>query len=229
MLSPYDDWVFGSETAVFTVRDHFKVASLDGFGLKDRPAAIGAAGAVLHYLTHHLRRDAVSLTRISFYQRQDFLALDHTTLRHLEVLEPLHHDAPRNACLYGALNRTVTPMGARRLRDWLSQPLTSVAMIQQRQEATRAFIENSSGLDSFRKQLAQVRDMERTIGRLTAGTGNGRDWRPCAWHCSSCRPSRRFCAGLARSPPPPRRARSTTRFFMKTVPRTPNRSSLSRG
>ena len=70
MLSPYDDWVFGSETAVFTVRDHFKVASLDGFGLKDRPAAIGAAGAVLHYLTHHLRRDAASLTRISFYQRR---------------------------------------------------------------------------------------------------------------------------------------------------------------
>ncbi len=175
MLSPYDDWVFGSETAVFTVRDHFKVASLDGFGLKDRPAAIGAAGAVLHYLTHHLRRDAASLTRISFYQRHDFLALDHTTLRHLEVLEPLHHDAPRNACLYGALNRTVTPMGARRLRDWLSQPLTSVSMIQQRQEAIRVFIENSSGLDLFRKQLAQVRDMERTIGRLTAGTGNGRD------------------------------------------------------
>ena len=66
-------------------------------------------------------------------------------------------------------------MGARRLRDWLSQPLTSVALIQQRQEATRLFIENSSGLDSFSKQLAQVRDMERTIGRLTAGSGNGRD------------------------------------------------------
>jgi DNA mismatch repair protein MutS len=175
MLSPYDDWVFGNETAVFTVRDHFKVASLDGFGLKDRPAAVGAAGAVLHYLTHHLRRDPASLTKIAFYQRQDFLALDHTTLRHLEVLEPLHHDAPRNACLYGALNRAVTPMGARRLRDWLSQPLTSVAMIHKRQQATRLFIENPSGLDSFRKQLAQVRDMERTIGRLTAGTGNGRD------------------------------------------------------
>src|SRR5205823_6272861 len=125
ILNGYDDWVFGPETALFTVRDHFKVASLDGFGLKDRTAAIGAAGAVLHYLTQHLRRDAASLTRISFYQRSHYLALDFTTLRHLEILEPLRQDAPRSASLYGALNRTVTPMGARRLRNWLSQPLAT--------------------------------------------------------------------------------------------------------
>src|SRR5205085_12021037 len=54
VLNGYEDWVFAAETALFTIRDHFKVASLDGFGLKDRPAAIGAAGAILHYLTQHL-------------------------------------------------------------------------------------------------------------------------------------------------------------------------------
>src|SRR4051794_35288374 len=102
-LSAYEDWVFAPETALYTVRDHFEVASLDGFGLKDRIAAIGAVGAVLHYVTQHLRRDAANLTRLSFYKRGDFLDLDYTTLRHLEVLEPLHHDAPRTACLYGAL------------------------------------------------------------------------------------------------------------------------------
>src|SRR3954466_3635159 len=94
ILNGYDDWVFAPETALFTVRDHFKVASLDGFGLKDRNAAVGAAGAILHYLVQHLRRDAASLTRLSFYQRSDFMALDFTTLRHLEILDPLHHDAP---------------------------------------------------------------------------------------------------------------------------------------
>ena len=175
ILSGYEDWTFAAETAVFTVREHFKVASLDGFGLKDRGAAIGAAGAALHYLTQHLRRDAKSLTRISFYQRNDFLALDQTTLRHLEILEPSHRDTPRNACLYGAMNRTVTPMGARRLRDWLSQPLASVEGIVQRQEAVHTFIQNSSGLDQFRAQLAEVRDLERTIGRLSSGGGNARD------------------------------------------------------
>jgi DNA mismatch repair protein MutS len=175
ILNGYDDWVFAPETALFTVREHFKVASLDGFGLKDHTAAIGAAGAVLHYLTQHLRRDVANLTRISFYQRSDYLALDFTTLRHLEILEPLHHDAPRNASLYGALNRTVTPMGARRLRDWLSQPLATVEPIRRRQEAVQILVDNAAGLEALRAQLAQVRDLERTLGRLSAGTGNARD------------------------------------------------------
>ncbi|HMJ90993.1 MAG TPA: hypothetical protein VK530_14315, partial [Candidatus Acidoferrum sp.] len=127
ILQAYDDWVFAPETALFTVREHFKVASLDGFGLKNRGAAIGAAGAVLHYLSQHLRRDLTHLTSCSFYETTQFLKLDSTTLRHLEVLDPMHKDAPRNSTLYGALHRTVTPMGARCLRDWLSQPLANVA------------------------------------------------------------------------------------------------------
>jgi DNA mismatch repair protein MutS len=175
ILNGYDDWVFGPETSVFTVRDHFKVAALDGFGLKDRAAATGAAGAVLHYLTQHLRRAATSLTRISFFQRSDFLALDFTTLRHLEVLEPLHHDAARTASLYGALNRTATPMGARRLRNWLSQPLATVAPLRLRQEAVQRLVGDAAFLESCRAQLGQVRDLERTVGRLSAGTGNARD------------------------------------------------------
>ncbi|MGD1088778.1 MAG: DNA mismatch repair protein MutS [Verrucomicrobiota bacterium] len=175
ILSGYDDWTFAPETAVFTVRDHFKVASLDGFGLKDRPAAIGAAGGALHYLTQNLRRDVKHLTRISFYHRGDFLTLDYTTLRHLEILEPLRHDAPRTASLYGALNRTVTPMGARRLRQWLSQPLAAVEPIVKRQDAVQTCIENPLGLDAFRQQLVNVRDLERTIGRLSSGSGNARD------------------------------------------------------
>jgi len=175
ILSGYDDWTFAPETALYTVRDHFKVASLDGFGLKDRNAAIGAAGGALHYLAQNLRRDVKHLTRLSFYLRTDYLALDYTTLRHLEILEPLHHDAPRNSSLYGALNKTVTPMGARLLRSWLSQPLAAVEAIRGRQEAVQTFIENSSGLDSFRFQLTNVRDLERTLGRLSSGSGNARD------------------------------------------------------
>src|SRR5476651_2363220 len=175
ILSGYDDWTFAPETAFFTVKEQFKVASLDGFGLKDKTAAIGAAGGALHYLTQNLRRDVKHLTRISFYQRSDFLTLDYTTLRHLEILEPQHHDAPRAASLYGALNKTVTPMGARLLRNWLSQPLAKVEPIQQRQNAVQIFIENTFGLDAFRQQLAKVRDLERTLGRLSSGSGNARD------------------------------------------------------
>ena len=175
ILSGYDDWTFAPETAFYTVKEQFKVASLDGFGLKDKTAAIGAAGGALHYLTQSLRRNVKHLTRISFYQRSDFLTLDYTTLRHLEILEPQHHDAPRNASLYGALNKTVTPMGARLLRNWLSQPLAKVEPIRQRQDAVETFINNSFGLDAFRQQLTNVRDLERTLGRLSSGSGNARD------------------------------------------------------
>lgn len=175
VVNPYEPWVFAPETALFTVRDHFKVASLDGFGLKDRNLAAGCAGAVLHYLTQHLRRDAASLTRIGWYQTTEFLVLDHTTLRHLEVLEPLHRDAPAKASLYGAVNRTVSPMGARRLRDWLSQPLSRVETIVARQEAVQTFLGDADVLDRLRTHLGQVRDLERTLGRLSGGSGNARD------------------------------------------------------
>ncbi|NDB76088.1 MAG: DNA mismatch repair protein MutS, partial [Verrucomicrobia bacterium] len=171
----HDDWVFAPETAIFTVREHFKVAALDGFGLKGRIAATGAAGAALHYLTQHLRRDVKHLTRITFYQCRDYLVLDGTTLRNLEILEPLHRDAPKNTSLYGALNRTVTPMGARLLRNWLTQPLSAVEPIRRRQDAVQSWLASGAALEAFRAKLAEVRDLERTLARLSTGTGNGRD------------------------------------------------------
>jgi DNA mismatch repair protein MutS len=174
-MTGYEDWVFAPETAVYTLQDHFKVASLDGFGLRNRSAAVGAAGAIVHYLAQHLHRDLGHLTRLSFYQTSDFLVLDPTTLRHLEILEPLHRDAPKPGSLYAALNRTVTPMGARRLRHWLSQPLASLDAIGRRQDAVEAFLQDPVALESVRQRLMEVRDLERTLGRLSVGSGNARD------------------------------------------------------
>lgn len=175
IVNGYDDWVFEPETSEFTVREHFKVASLDGFGLKNRDAAIGAAGGILHYLSQQLRRDVAHLTRLSFYQSADYLALDMTSLRNLEILEPLSRDAPRSASLFGAMNRTTTPMGARRLREWLTQPLSEASAIGGRQEVVQAWLDCGRPLDRFRERLSEVRDLERTLGRLSVGTGNARD------------------------------------------------------
>jgi DNA mismatch repair protein MutS len=202
VLNPYEDWVFGPETAEFTVREHFKVASLDGFGLKGRPAAAGAAGAVIHYLTQHLRRDISALTRLSFYLCSDFMTLDTVSLRNLEILEPLHAGAPRQACLYGALNRTVTPMGARRLRDWLSQPLAAEAPIARRRQAVGLWVGNTAALDDFRQHLGDVRDLERMLGRLSAGSGNGRDLLALRVALEKIPPLKQTLARL-RTPPAP--------------------------
>ena len=175
ILIGYEDWVFAPETSQFTLRDHFKVASLDGFGLKKRGAAMGAAGGVIHYLIQHLRRDVGNLTRITCYEASDFLVLDTATLRNLEVLEPLHRDSARDASLFGAMNRTVTPMGARRLRDWLTQPLASATAIRERQAGVQRWLENPGQLEELRRALVEIRDLERTLSRLTVATGNGRD------------------------------------------------------
>lgn len=175
IINGYDDWVFAPETSQFTLRDHFKVASLDGFGLRNRVAAMGAAGAVLHYLANHLRRDVAHLTRLSCYECKDYLVLDATSMRNLEILEPLQRDAPRSASLYGCLNRTATPMGARRLRDWLTQPLAALEPIRHRQAAVAAWVRQPDLHGLFRQQLSEVKDLERTLGRLSVGSGNARD------------------------------------------------------
>ena len=175
VLNGYEGWVFTLETAEFTLKDHFKVATLDGFGLKGNSAATVAAGGALHYVSQHLRRDITHFTQLSFYKVSDFLVIDAATLKHLEILEPLHSEGTKPATLYGALNRTSTPMGARRLRDWLSQPLSSLEKIQKRQEAVAQFIQNSTTLDQFQESLKEVRDLERMISRLSIGSGNARD------------------------------------------------------
>ncbi len=175
ILIGYDDWTFLPETAVHTLQEHFKVASLDGYGLRGKAAAVAAAGAVLHYLGQHLRRDLTHLTRMTSYTVSDFLILDATSIRNLEILEPLHSEGSRKTTLLGAMNHTVTPMGARRLRDWLTQPLSSVAAIVERQEAVEAWMRSGSGLTEFRAGLREVRDLERTLGRLSLSSGNGRD------------------------------------------------------
>ncbi len=206
VLTGYDDWTFAPETAQFTLRDHFKVTTLDGFGLRDRLAALGAAGALVHYLLNQLRRDLTHLTRLGFYEHADFVVLDTTTLRNLEVLEPQHRDAPRDACLYGAVNRTVTPMGARRLRDWLSQPLAAVAPIERRQDAVQAWLAAPAALDAFRAAVKEVRDLERTISRLSVGTGNARDLAALRGGLQQV-PDLRRILGEAIAAPPPDEAR----------------------
>ncbi len=226
-IGGYEDWVFAPETAQFTLREHFKVASLDGFGLRNQGAAIGAAGAVLHYLTQHLRREVANLTSLSCYQTGDFLKLDLTTLRHLEILEPLHRDAPRAATLFGALNRTATAMGARRLRDWLSQPLADAVAIARRQDAVQTWRDHPADLEAFRAQLAQVRDLERTVGRLSAGSGNGRDLLALRQALEPVPAVKSQISALGQVPVPADAGSLNDGVFAESVPPPADRSLLS--
>lgn len=174
VVSEYEDWVFQPDTASFTLLEHFKVKSLDGYGLTQKQSAIGAAGGILHYLVHQLRRDVRHLTRITTYEPTEFVVLDSVTLRHLEILESSQKSASSQS-LFSAVNQTVTPMGARRLKEWLSCPLSDREGITKRQDAVQAWMHHSESLDSFRSSLKAIRDLERTMSRLSIGSGNARD------------------------------------------------------
>jgi DNA mismatch repair protein MutS len=172
-ITPHDGWTFERETAFFTLRDHFKTQSLDGFGAGGLSVGIGAAGAALHYLQQSLRRSTSHIHRLTVYNVSDFMVLDVTTQRNLELLESARSD--RRHTLIGCMDRTLTPMGARLLREWLTRPLKDVEQIHARQGVIATFCDASHVLADFREQMGGVRDMERTLARLSVGTGNARD------------------------------------------------------
>jgi DNA mismatch repair protein MutS len=170
--SPLDGYAFEPEPAAELLRTHFKVHSLDGFGCADLPAAIGAAGALLHYITRQMRRPAGHLRRLQPYRRSEFLILDAATQSHLELVQSR---AGRQMTLLGALDTTRTPMGARLLRDWILHPLRNAEAIERRQEAITALLDNAMLLGDLRSRLADIRDIERATSRLGGPSGNARD------------------------------------------------------
>jgi DNA mismatch repair protein MutS len=163
-----EGYIFETEPAEHLLGEHFKVQSLDGFGCSGWPQAIGAAGALLHYLTRQMRRNASHLRGLQPYRLSEFMVLDAATQSHLELVQSR---GGREMTLLGALDRTVTPMGARTLRNWILNPLRDVAAIGARQSAIACVLEQRDALEP----LAGIRDMERAAARLNGQSGNARD------------------------------------------------------
>jgi DNA mismatch repair protein MutS len=168
----YDSYAFLPEQAIFTLCEHFKVKSLDGFGCTQMPAAVAAAGAIVHYLKHQLRRKIDHLTSLRCDAPADHVLLDSATQANLELVESR---AARDASLLSVLDRTVTPMGARKLRAWILQPLRDLAELQRRQQMIADLLQESDLLGSIRAELKSIRDIERAAGRLSQASGNARD------------------------------------------------------
>lgn len=167
-----DAWTFDAEACDALLCEHFRVQSLDGFGCQEIPAAVCAAGAVLYYLTRQLRRNGEHLRRLQPYRQASHLLLDAATQSHLELVSSRGGKA---MTLLGAIDRTVTPMGARLLRDWVLHPLRDVTEIQARQEAIGELMRDTHVLGDLRAALQGIRDMERAASRLSQDSGNARD------------------------------------------------------
>lgn len=164
-----EDWHFDIEVCRKDMLRHFQVASLDGFGCRGYETAIGAAGAILHYACTNLRKDAANITHISAYQPEDCLVLDRISQRNLELVEPIF-TGEKNNTLLSVMDETVTPMGARMLREWLLRPLNNLHDILERQDAVEDLFSHPMLLGELREMLAAIRDIERTITRLAVGS-----------------------------------------------------------
>ncbi len=168
----YDSYAFLPDHSSFTLCEHFQVKSLDGFGCADLPQAVAAAGAIVHYLKHQLRRKIDHLRSLKCDAPGDYVLLDVATQTNLELVQAR---GDRDTSLLGVLDRCATPMGARKLRTWILQPLRDLNELGCRQQMIADLLQEPDLLSSIRAELKSIRDVERAVGRLSQASGNARD------------------------------------------------------
>jgi DNA mismatch repair protein MutS len=173
-----EGWIFTFDQAERSLREHYKLLTLDGCGLEDRRLAVGAAGAILHYLKDTQKAALDHLDRPSYYDRAEAMILDSVTVRNLELLEPIFPSelgGQKEACLLGIVDQTLTGMGGRLLRARLLRPSMRVQEIERRLEAVEEQVRETIARGELRKVLAQILDLERLLAKVTLGTANPRD------------------------------------------------------
>ena len=168
----YDSYAFLPEQAVFTLCEHFKVKSLDGFGCGQMSQAVAAAGAIVHYLKYQLRRKIDHLSSLRCDAPEEYVLLDAATQTNLDLVESRR---ARGTSLLAVLDRSITPMGGRKLRSWILQPLRNLPDLQQRQQMIADLLQEPDLLGAIRTELKSIRDLERAAGRLSQASGNARD------------------------------------------------------
>ncbi len=175
LKSEVETWVFAPDYAARSLCDHFRLLSLDGCGLENRPLATGAASAILHYLRETQRSALDHLERPQFYDRAASLVLDATTVRNLELVEPLFAGESRESTLLHVLDRTRTGMGGRLLRKRLLAPSLDVAEIGERLDAVEELHKNIILRSELAADLSPILDLERLLAKIALAAGGPRD------------------------------------------------------
>ncbi|MCD8082667.1 MAG: DNA mismatch repair protein MutS [Clostridiales bacterium] len=173
-VSSVDSRYFQEDSCRRVLKEHFRVGSLDGLGLADYDSGILAAGAVLQYLYETQKNTLEHLTTIVPYSTGNFMVLDTSTRRNLELLETMREKQKRGSLLW-VLDKTRTAMGARLLRTWIEQPLIDREQILERQNAIEELNLNYISREELGEYLNPVYDLERLIGRISYKTANPRD------------------------------------------------------
>jgi DNA mismatch repair protein MutS len=172
--TPRPDWQFEYYRCEDTLHDHFKVSTLDGFGLKGQENAIKAAGALVQYVQETQPAALKMLSSLSTFSIHEFMTLDASTRRNLELTETIRNSGPEGTLL-GVLDKTITPMGKRLLRQWVGKPLLNVQQINQRLDLVKYFFNDGLLRAEIRQSLKPLSDLERLTNRILGGSAQPRD------------------------------------------------------
>jgi len=163
-LSPYEDWCFNSDIARKSLCEHFHTHSLRGFGIEDLPAAVASAGALLEYLKKMSRQPMLHVDKISLYADADYVFISPFACHGLELEK-----------LVKIVNKTLTPMGKRLLKQWVYHPLKDVQKIVRRQKAVKLLKENISVQEDISRLFRNIPDIEKSVSRISCGYSTSRD------------------------------------------------------
>jgi len=168
------DWRFESGRCREIILRILEVSTLDGYGLEGLPLAIQTSGVILQYLKDTQPSALLLLRGISVYSTSEFMTLDAATRRNLELTETIRRGDVHGSLL-SILDQSITPMGHRLIRQWVSKPLLNLEQIQQRQKVVDYFFNNSMLRIGFRSLLQHLGDLERLSNRVISGNALPRD------------------------------------------------------
>ena len=169
-----DAWYFDDEKCIRVLKEHFRVGSLDGLGLKDYDCGVIAAGAMLQYLYETQKTTLQHMTTLTPYATGKFMVIDSSTRRNLELVETMREKQKKGSLLW-VLDKTKTAMGARMLRSYIEQPLINGKEIEKRLSAIEELNQNAITREEIREYLNPVYDLERLISKISYKTAGPRD------------------------------------------------------
>ncbi|WP_304507289.1 DNA mismatch repair protein MutS [Anaerotignum sp.] len=173
-LNDIDNRMFDFATAKDTILKHFQLKTLDGFGLNKKPMAVAAAGGLLWYLLETQKNDLNHISSVKYYTAGDFMLLDVSSRRNLELTETMREKSRKGSLLW-VLDKTQTAMGARLLRKWVEQPLLSAVEIQKRLDGVEELCTDLFLREEIKDILRSMYDFERIMGRVIYQSANARD------------------------------------------------------
>ncbi len=173
-ITKLEDWIFNFDFANELLKNHFKTVTLKGFGIQNLTAGIIAAGAVLNYLNETQRVNLSHLNRISLYNPSDYMILDHSTKRNLEITFSMN-DGGREGSLISILDKTQTAMGGRLLKKWISAPLRDLDPIKKRHDSVEELLKNKKVRKELTENLNEIGDLERLISRICTSRATPRE------------------------------------------------------